>query len=150
MDSKMIITKFQAAVTEQYNGKAIHHEASKLIMERLLREGKGLIDMLGYKADELYLQTLHALRSFEVASAKDFYNKWQRLTQQRMDAQLFGDSKKAIFALSPALGMKVGVNVGTDITTKALGDSMKLESNQLQQFIEMAEQLALMLSARSE
>lgn len=66
-----MMTKFQAAITEQYNGKAAVHEAHKLLLEDYLRKGGEQLDMPGYKANELYLQTLHALRIFDVASATD-------------------------------------------------------------------------------
>ena len=139
-----MMTKFQAAITEQYNGKADMHEAHKLLLENYLRKGGEQLDMPGYKANELYLQTLHALRIFDVASAKELYKKWQHASEERMNAQLFGESKKAVVSLNL---VQVRSASGVDIATKTLGDCIKLENKQLEKFIQTAELLVLLSSA---
>ena len=120
-----VLLKFRAVVDDGIHQKKPVHNAHKVLLEQYLRDGTGTLDMQGYKADELVLKTLHALRTLDVVTAEVHFLSWKRVSQERIDEQLFGTSRKAMFDNTGKL------TLGVDATTKALGESIKQEEEHL-------------------
>ena len=139
-----VLLKFRAIVDDGIHQKTPIHGAHKLMLEQHLRDGTGTLDMRGYKADELVLKTLHALRILDVVTAEVHFLNWKRVSQERIDEQLFGTSRKAKFDSTGK------ITLGVDAATKALGESIKQEEETLMWCMQMAKQLQFLLDAHKK
>ena len=133
-----VLLKFRAVVDDGIHQIQPVHTVHKELLEKYLRDGTGTLDMQGYKADELVLKTLHALRTLDVVAAEDYFLNWKRVSQERMDSQLFGTSRKATFD-------KTGkVTIGVDAATKGLGESIRDWEKMMMWCMQMAKKIQLL------
>lgn len=106
---------------------AIHREAAS----RILRKRGVFPDKKGFQSTTLLLRAIRAMRVLDHAAAEKHVKEWKACAQERMDAQLFGES--AVLTLNTHTAERT---VGTDEATRVLGEWMKEWSEKLEQYVD--------------
>ena len=78
------------------------------------------------------------MATLDVVAAEVHFLNWKRVSQERIDTQLFGTSAKGF---SDNTGK---ITVGVDAATKALGESIRDWGGGMMRYMQMAKKLQLL------
>ena len=112
--------------------QSAHKEAAT----QCLRECGYFPGKKGYQSSELLIRVIHAVRALDYEIAQEFVKKWKESEQERMNEQLFGDSKNICWFMESEVCTKIE---GTDEVTRQMGEAMRDASETIDEWMEALE-----------